>query len=422
MNAARSINCTNCGAGLDVLGGGRVTVKVCGYCGAALDANDAFRVLEVWDGMERPESPFRLGMRGEIDGVAFTIIGTLGQEERYEGQVWDWVDHQLFSPTHGYAWLTVDDGHVEFTRKVRDWPFGTFVGTDLVERSESPPSRDWRGRTFRYYESGTWRTTYVEGEFNWRPVRGAQGVAVAMLSTDLPSRMLTYVETVDGANRGEREVEVSRYCPEAIAAFGAEVIAPVGPHPLRPFVPVKGRWIDRLFFGALTAASLVLGFGLMFGGAGVEVYTGPPSRLPEALSFDVADASRPVEIRLRQDVSNDFVVYGLSLTGPNGESLAQTEREISYYFGVEDGESWTEGSRTATLGFAPVSTGLHTLAIARDATGADGNLSVTVEAGRSNPVWLLMAGFLFLLAFAFVSSARLRHRMMRWRGSDWSDD
>ncbi len=34
------LNCTECGAGLDVLGGGRVKSHICSYCGAELDAQD----------------------------------------------------------------------------------------------------------------------------------------------------------------------------------------------------------------------------------------------------------------------------------------------------------------------------------------------------------------------------------------------
>ena len=37
----KSIDCTACGAGLDILGGGRVTVHICPYCGTALDALDS---------------------------------------------------------------------------------------------------------------------------------------------------------------------------------------------------------------------------------------------------------------------------------------------------------------------------------------------------------------------------------------------
>ena len=115
----KSINCTSCGAGLNVLGGGRVQVMVCGYCGTELDAQDDFAKLRKFSDLRRPTSPFSIGMTGAIDGVVFTVIGTLGMRETWNRQVWTWVEHQVFSPTHGYAYLTFEDGKLSFTRRYR---------------------------------------------------------------------------------------------------------------------------------------------------------------------------------------------------------------------------------------------------------------------------------------------------------------
>ncbi|WP_170351209.1 hypothetical protein [Ruegeria atlantica] len=40
-----SINCTSCGAGMDVFGGGRVMVQICEFCGSELDAQNSYKVL-----------------------------------------------------------------------------------------------------------------------------------------------------------------------------------------------------------------------------------------------------------------------------------------------------------------------------------------------------------------------------------------
>lgn len=114
-----TVNCTSCGAGLDVLGGGRVKTHVCPYCAAALDAQDDYKVVARYRDLPRPDSPFRIGATGQIDGVEFTVIGTMEWTERWKSDVWTWVDHQVYSPTHGYGWLTWEDDHVTYSRKVR---------------------------------------------------------------------------------------------------------------------------------------------------------------------------------------------------------------------------------------------------------------------------------------------------------------
>ena len=252
--AVRSIDCPNCGAGLDVLGGGRVTTQVCSYCGAALDATDAYRVLAVYAGMERPASPFRLGMEGTLRGVRFTVIGTVGLIERDGGRTWRWTDHMLYSPTHGYAWLTVEDGHVLFTRKVRDWPEGGFLGPDEVERAARRPTRVWRGRRYAYFASSDWTVDFVEGAFNYRPARGDRGATVSLMPPEAAEDMLACVAPAGGR---EREVETTRYAPEAAEAFGVETPVPAGAHPLQPVAVIPDMGFYRLWFPAMTVAAVV---------------------------------------------------------------------------------------------------------------------------------------------------------------------
>ncbi|MEM7711828.1 MAG: DUF4178 domain-containing protein, partial [Pseudomonadota bacterium] len=416
--AVRSIDCTNCGAGLEVLGGGRVTTQVCGYCGASLDANDAYRVLEVFAGMQRPASPFRLGMTGSVNGVAFTIVGTLGKVERYDGQTWTWVDHQLYSPTHGYGWLTVEDGHTLLTRKVRDWPVGPFLTERSVEVAESRPSRRWRGTVYSYYETSSWAVDFVEGEFTWRPSKGLRGRAVAMMAQGPASAMLSYAE-----NGTERELEVTRYAPEAALAFGAEAPVPQGVHPLQPYAPKTNSGFYRLWFGGMAAVSLagaLILSALTLGEA--TLWDGPVRDLPEALTFEVTDTGRPALVRLRHDIRNDWSEFALTLTGPDGAPLADTVRGISYYAGSD----WSEGSRATSLGFQPEAPGPHRIALALDAAGspavADRPLRVTVQDGRSRPLWLWVATGLFALGLLWAASSQMRHRLARWSGSDWSDE
>ncbi|MEM7644197.1 MAG: DUF4178 domain-containing protein [Pseudomonadota bacterium] len=414
----RSIDCTNCGAGLEVLGGGRVTTQVCGYCGAALDANENYKVLDVFAGMQRPASPFRLGMTGRVQGVEFTIVGTIGKIERYGGKTWTWVDHQLYSPTHGYAWLTVEDGHTLLTRKIRDWPVGPFLTSRMVEAAEARPSRNWRRSLFRYYSTSSWKIDFVEGEFTWRPARGARGVTVSLMCNSGAPEMLAYAD-----NGSEREVEVTRYFAGAAEAFGARPSVPQGTHPLQPYQPKARSAFYRRWFGGVLAIAVAGAVALStIGAATTTLWDGPVRDMPEALVFEVDDTSRPALIRLRHNIRNEWSAFAVTLTGPDGTSLAETFRDISYY----SGSDWSEGSRFASLGFQPQVAGAHqlTLELEESSSGrvADSALRVMVRDGRSRPLWLWMAAGLFMLAFLWSASTKLRHKAARWSGSDWTEE
>jgi len=420
----RSIDCTNCGAGLPVLGGGRVITQICGYCGAALDATDAFRVLEVYAGMDRPDTPFRLGMEGDLDGVRWTIIGTLGLEERWDGQVEAWVDHMLYSPTHGYAWLTVEDGHTILTRKTRDWPRAAWLTPRTVERAANRPGRSRGGRNYIYYQSGEWSVTFAEGAFNFRPARGDRGTSIALLSHGERPEMLTYLEP-HGAR--EREVELSHYVPGAAAAFGAEPPRPRGVHPLQPYRG-GGAGFYRLWFGAMTiAAFAMIWVALAMGGRPEVILAGGVDELPQSMSVEVTDTERPLRLRLATDMANSWADFDLSVTGPDGNAIAQTFLPVSFYAGREGGENWTEGSRSATIGLDPQVAGPHTVTLGApvgDAalSGRVTAVELTMREGLMTVRWPIGAMVIFALLFVWSLTGRLRHRWRAASGSDWSEE
>lgn len=68
-----AISCPNCGAGLNVLGGGRVVSQICGYCSTELDTVEGYRILSKFADMPRPETPLKIGDSGKILDVDHQI-------------------------------------------------------------------------------------------------------------------------------------------------------------------------------------------------------------------------------------------------------------------------------------------------------------------------------------------------------------
>ncbi len=422
----KSINCTSCGAGLNVLGGGRVVRHACSYCGAVLDAQENYRVLKKYANQERPASPLSIGMSGEINGVAFTIIGTLGVMEKYRGQTWRWTEHQLYSETHGYAWISVEDEHLIFTRKIRKVPTPNWITPQRVETSEKRPFAVLDRKHYKYYETSTSEITYIEGEFNWQVDMGDRSTTVSLLSD---ASMLGFTE-----NAYEREIEHSVYLPHAdtLASFGADPAPkPGGAHPLLPYEPhpEEGFAGVGLLVSAITAAFLSLMFLFESGDRLLGPVNVPVSGLPTELTFEVESTERLSHIRIYSDVSNSWAWFDVAVTGPEDEPLFEAGRAVEYYFGREDGESWSEGSRTSTLMFRPQTTGPHTVSIEMPEAGTWGRdgapnreLEVLVTSGRGTPRWTLALAILFGLGAAIIFGRRRLHQLSRWKGSDWTDE
>lgn len=420
-NATLKLNCTQCGAGLDVLGGGRVKTHVCSYCGAEMDAQDDYRVIQQFRDMRRPETPFDLGMTGELWGVAFTVIGTMAWAEYHAGKSWHWVEHQIYSPTHGYAWLTVENGHVTFTRKSREHSKPGGISEATIESSENRPSVKFQGQTFRYYSSGRASPTFIEGEFNFRPTMDD---SIRYVSLMAGARMLDIVES-----GREREYEVSEL-PDQRALLSSFGVAPGrrprprGVHPLDVLERTPIQSFTRNLAIAATAASVVLGFALSFKGEEIAVSSFESVKKELKLPFEVTNGTGLTEIAITADAYNSWAWFEAELADSEGEPVAAFERGVEYY----KGSDWTEGSQVARtrLDLQP---GNYTLFVSMAEAEVDWTggrearvMSAHIRQGVASTGWLWgITGLFGLIAFLFLGQRFWRYTR-RWSGSDWSDD
>ncbi len=422
-----SVNCTQCGAGLSVLGGGRVLSHVCGYCGAVLDTQNAYKVIDSIGKRDHPASPVNIGMTLTAQGAEFTVIGTIGMLETWGGRTWNWVEHQLFSPTHGYAWLSHEDGNFTFTRKIRDFPMRHWLSSRQVEASETPPHRSFRGETYRYFETTTAKIDFMEGEFNWRPRLDDATTTVTLLG---PNAMLGLV---DGPT--EREVELTTLLPRnaAMADLGIPVGTAQPPryHALTPYRQLPEEGAMKRAFGVTTVLALLLAlaFSIASGSAVLQQTRIPVSALPQTYSFTITDTARLASVTFRSDVQNAWAVFSAEITGPGGAPILAGSRATERYSGVDQGERWSEGNGYGDFRFRPTQTGPHTVTVALEETGTDGirpqnaqAVDLTVRQGVGSGFWMLVCAGVFALAWAAIHARAAMHRKRRFAGSDWTDE
>ena len=417
----KSINCTSCGAGLSVLGGGRVLSQVCGYCGAVLDAQDNYKVLDSIGKRNHPSSPVQIGMVFKHEGVDFTVIGTLGIIERYGGQTWRWVEHQIFSPTHGYLWLNIENGNMTFTRKIRDYDMRHWLSPSTVERAETPPVRFYQGQKYRYYDSGVTQIDFMEGEFNWIPKLGEKKKVVNLLGDDA---MLGLVKS-----ETEREVEVSKLLDREETAkqmgFDASALGQPERHPLTPYQPIPNeKFVRRTFFWTAFVA-LIMGFVFAVS-SGRTVLDSPTimlSQLPESYEFEITNTGQLAEVRFETNLQNSWGAFSAEIIGPNGEPLVAGARSVSYFSGRSGGESWSEGSRNASFRFRPQEAGTHSVRFERMNAGTapdSAQINLRISQGTPTGTWLYVLAVLCGIGWLVVRARSAFHHSRRFAGSDWT--
>ncbi|MEJ6393763.1 DUF4178 domain-containing protein [Gymnodinialimonas sp. 2305UL16-5] len=417
-----SINCTSCGAGLSVLGGGRVRSHVCGYCGSVLDTQDNYKVLDSIGKRNHPSSPVQIGMTLTLDGVLFTVIGTLGVVEQYGSSTWRWVEHQIYSPTHGYLWLNFEDGNLTFTRKIRDYNMGHWLSPSTVERAETPPVRAYQGERYKYYETSMTQIDFMEGEFNWVPKLGERKEVVSLLG---PHAMLSLVRSAT-----EREVELTRLLPraETAADLGIEerALGHAEPHPLTPFKQISEEPAIRKALLVTMVVALLLGLVFWMSG-GQRVLSTPDiplASLPESYEFEIDNTAQLVRVQFDTAFQNQWAELAAEIVGPDGQPVIAGARTISYYSGRSGGESWSEGSRRGSFLFRPTEPGTYRVRVEQlQGSSTDiGQFRVNVGQGKPVAFWLFWLAILSGLGFAGLIARRAAHASRRFAGSDWSDD
>ncbi len=413
----RAVNCTQCGAPLQLNGGHRVRSLSCGFCGAVLDAKDEYKVVKQFKEIQRPSMPLELGMQGKIKGIEFTIIGVV-QYRDSEGYAW--LEYQIFSPTHGYHWLVFSEGHFVFSRRVREAPEVSAIQKTTFKAKDM---------TFKVYESYLATVYFVEGELTYvAEVGDTASVTEGICPPYSFSRERTDTE---------EEFQFAEYLDreEVYRAFGVDEIPrrPRNIHACQPYVASPSRLsFSRLgLWFAIPTVIIALAVFVLGGGSRLltkrfstqEVLNGAYSE-----EFQVSGKNSMMALKLSSDQDNAWAWYDISVV-KDEQPIAILSKGISYYHGYEGGESWSEGSRSARAYFTLADPGTYRFYV--EGTGGTGNngnqpqnRGVTFDLYED----VIVSRYFFILALVFLGAALweplVRHRFdaKRWEAVLEDDD
>lgn len=401
MSAAsdlKAINCTSCGGSLSVLGGHKVKTVTCGYCGALMDRHDGLKVLEQYRNMRRPYGPLKLGVTGTLRGVEHTVIGIVGMETEDWDETYRWTDYQLYSPTHGYSWLTWNDGHAIHSRKLRgDLP--TMTGRIRAEKFETA------GQTFRFFERHTAKITYLEGELTWQARLGDEtrvneaiappfGLATAGSDAEIEHELQTYIDSDEFAS--------------AFSLDGGPPL-PGGIHPIQPFKAPIHREIARIA-GVFVALCAAITLYLANNSDGTVVATGETAVETGTLSlqFDTPRADTLTHFDIAPTVRHDQAAYfNVVLTNTDSSWSKDFRLQVSKY-----GRGHKIATRLPEAGKHEMNVE-HTPYYKDDPIGPPVRITVLQGAKSASPLFWLT--FAFVLIGLSYFARRTWFSMKRWK-------
>jgi DNA-directed RNA polymerase subunit RPC12/RpoP len=399
-----AFDCPNCGAPLK-LSDDKSKSYGCTSCGSLLDLNNrkAQLAAKAQSALEFAP-PLALGSKGKLDGTEWEVIGYM----RRASNNFSWGEYLLFSRGKGYRWLAESNGHWSYL-----W--------NASQPAKAIGTSAWYGnKEYQHFEGYEGRVTHVLGEFYWKVRFGDTAQAndyVAppeILSSEKTPRELTWtvgrympVEEVQGVFKPAKPLPAPRG------------IAPNQPNP-HAAEPAR-LW---KLFCVLTLAIFVLQMGFAF--RSVKVYSEfvkvPPGEGGATTQpFTIRGTAGNLVVRNDTDLNNSWADFTYTLVDPKTGKTWNEAHEVSYYAGVDDGESWNEGSRTDDVVFYGVPPGEYRLNITSERP-QDANTAVAanLKLEQGHPSWLnWLVLQLALLILPFWGTWRERSfENRRWADSD----
>ena len=333
----RALNCPNCGGIVQLRGFAHTLTVTCENCRSVLDTtSDVASIVAKTQARYTVQPLIPLGSRGKLDGVTYEAIGF---EQRYsisDGQTYYWQEYVLFHPYKGFRYLIESDGHWNFTKPTGVLPSGAF-------------HKSFEDRTYRPFQKTIARTGFVIGEFPWR---SSVGDAVTMTDYVAPPYVLS-----SESNAVETTWSVGQYLTpaEIWQAFSlkTEQLKPKGvyanqpnPHDGKPLAAFK-------LFGVFFAIAMALLILFAMSHKSEPIYTGAfkfdPSSQSDQTSvsppFDIAGShTTALHVESRAAVNQNWIYLQMALVNEATNESFDFGETLSYYSGVDEGESWAEGS------------------------------------------------------------------------------
>ncbi|MCA9682510.1 MAG: DUF4178 domain-containing protein [Myxococcales bacterium] len=413
-----AIECPACGAPITLHAFGAIQQVACSYCGTVCNPEDDGNLAILQQAQrQRRESMLPLHRRGQLEGTTWEIIGITWREVVVDGRTYPWQEFLLFNPYAGYRWLiyAMSDGQ---------WSLGGALPGAAKANPGMEPTVEWGGERYQHFTTATARTTYVEGEFPWQVLVNDR----AETSDYICPPKLISIEVAQGEegadiNFTQMRAVSSRDVWKAFSLDGQPPPA-YGVHPAA-INPYQGKFYAVT--GALLFVAWLVALVAYFGGRdNQQIFSrqfSPGEVISETLAVGEVGKTEILEFELSaHGMSNSWAYAEVLLVDASTEEAVSVGLEVDAWSGVEDGESWSEGTNPKRV-VAAVPGGEYLLQVGSsqdDTVGGDKADSLELRITRDVPLLrYALLPLLLIIAFPFINFMRKQaFETRRWANSD----
>ncbi len=433
---AAALSCPNCAGPLELRAPDKTERVTCPNCNSLLDVNQGqlsfLKALKVPS--FHPLIP--LGSIGDVPEGKMTVIGAMQRSVTIAGVQYFWSEYLLYHPQIGFRWLVHSDDHWNYVRAV---PPGEIM--------ESAKFANYQGRNYRIFQDAQAEVECVIGEFYWKVEAGEKVQGVDYVS---PPYMLSkevskvYISDPDNPSKkrratGEINWSLGTYIevPKIEKAFNVRGLP--RPGNIAPNQPYKHWWIYKYWIVLLLVLLLAGFLAFITSGSSKEVFTQTVNfqPLPNEDGTQVF-FSQPFELAGRRNirivgespVQNTWVYLEGDLINDETGVVQSFPIDISYYQGVEDGESWTEGAQTDSAYTSAMPGGRYILRLEGqwEKWQSPATVNIRVEQNVTHGINFLIALIVLSIVPVLMAIYHIGFERRRWSesmfggGDDSSDD
>jgi hypothetical protein len=454
---ATQVSCPHCHQQITLYDPDGSEYVVCDSCNSYCLCTDKSH-LQVHQSVQpiKYEHILEIGNQGTLYGTPYKVLAYL--EKKEAGTEYEWQEYMLYSFTKGYAFLAVYCGHWSFIAGVQHFP-------EIADTNLSEGVAYLNDVEYLEYNRYSPVITALKGEFDW------DICAERILAREFINPPFMLVREKNKKNEQIIDWYFGQYIePKEIAdAFNI----PIEKFPERTDIGAiqpnrhKKRWGQSLRMSIAALALMVIVqvfFGFSRGtqtiiNKSVDLSLPPPK--PDSTKRDTAkhdttvrdtginaiinnsayqppngnyeyqslrtstftiySGPAPVDIDLSAPLDNNWFEATVELVNEKTNETWDVSQEFEYYSGYEDGESWSEGSNSATVTLDDIPRGTYHINIypyAGSPTMSSMNLAVTANV----ILWqnLLITTLLLCIVPLIFWYLQRRYEVNRWMASDFS--
>jgi hypothetical protein len=443
--ASGRLACPSCDGSIELRAPGQTLRMVCPYCEAMLDVGrGTLQLLAKREGPSRGRPIFPLGSKATFDGVRYTLIGFVRRHALTAWGRFPFDEYLLHEPKVGFRWLVESDGH---------WSFVTTLPAGAVGGYHGDPKVEYRGVSFKQFQSCPLEVTAVFGEVYWKV---AVGETVYGTDYVAPPAMLSCEQ---GANELNWSLGVYQTRGQVEKAFGTaadsvQLPAPDGIAPNQPFKHRRLAHVTLLGLAALGATALLTAWTTDTREVAVErvVVSDPageplpdsglvPAELPPGTPSGTSavvyftkpfhlDGRKNIEIVLTApDLDNEWMAIGGDLVNEGSGDVEMFDVTLEHWSGVDSDGSWTEATRRAEVHVGARPEGDYVVRLelqrgkqSRAAALSDRLLRIEIRQDVFRTTHFLAALGAIALPGLLFGLWQWSFERRRWKNSDQSDD